>query len=166
MFKRDSFTCGYCGRTPPLVVLEVDHIQPVVLGGDNSEGNLITACFDCNRGKAGNDLKVAPPSIAEKTRLMREKERQLVEYNHMRQAESDRIEIDVWAIVDVLCGEPTTEYNKNKITTIKTFLKKLPVFEIIDAAEIAASVKPNSDYQKFKYFCGVCWNKIKGANNA
>ena len=32
VFKRDSFTCQYCGRSAPEVVLEVDHIVPVSKG--------------------------------------------------------------------------------------------------------------------------------------
>lgn len=52
VFKRDSFTCQYCGRRPADVVLEVDHINPRANGGDNDLLNLITACSDCNRGKS------------------------------------------------------------------------------------------------------------------
>lgn len=56
IFKRDAFTCQYCGRRPPDVVLEVDHIHPVAAGGDNDEMNLISSCDDCNRGKAAKVL--------------------------------------------------------------------------------------------------------------
>ena len=56
VFKRDLFTCQYCGRKSPDVVLEIDHIKPVCKGGDNSVINLITSCFDCNRGKKGEGL--------------------------------------------------------------------------------------------------------------
>ena len=56
VFKRDSFTCQYCGKSAPDVVLEVDHINPVSKGGDNDISNLITACFDCNRGKRDKKL--------------------------------------------------------------------------------------------------------------
>lgn len=51
IFKRDYFTCQYCGQRPPNVVLEVDHIEPRSKGGSNDDINLITSCFDCNRGK-------------------------------------------------------------------------------------------------------------------
>ena len=37
VFKRDSFTCQYCGRTAPSVILEVDHIKPVCDGGQNEK---------------------------------------------------------------------------------------------------------------------------------
>jgi 5-methylcytosine-specific restriction endonuclease McrA len=51
VFKRDSFTCQYCGKSAPDIILEVDHIHPVSRGGEEDITNLITSCFDCNRGK-------------------------------------------------------------------------------------------------------------------
>ena len=56
IFKRDKFTCQYCGKQPPEVVLVIDHINPVALGGDNDEMNLITSCESCNQGKGANSL--------------------------------------------------------------------------------------------------------------
>lgn len=57
VFKRDNFTCQYCGRKSPEVVLEIDHINPVSKGGTNNIMNLVTSCFDCNRGKGKTTLK-------------------------------------------------------------------------------------------------------------
>lgn len=34
VFKRDSFTCQYCGNMAPDIILEVDHINPVKNGGN------------------------------------------------------------------------------------------------------------------------------------
>lgn len=51
IFARDQFTCQYCGRKAPDVVLHVDHKLPVALGGDNDRENLVTACQECNAGK-------------------------------------------------------------------------------------------------------------------
>ena len=56
VFKRDRFTCQYCGRMSPDVILEVDHIKPVAEGGTNKMINLITSCRDCNRGKGKRKL--------------------------------------------------------------------------------------------------------------
>jgi 5-methylcytosine-specific restriction endonuclease McrA len=33
VFKRDSFTCQYCGQKAPDVILEIDHIKPVAKEG-------------------------------------------------------------------------------------------------------------------------------------
>lgn len=52
VFRRDSFTCQYCGAKPPDTVLEVDHVHPRSLGGPDALSNLKTACWNCNRGKA------------------------------------------------------------------------------------------------------------------
>jgi hypothetical protein len=52
IFKRDHFTCRYCGAKAPDVELEVDHVIPVNNGGTDDPENLITACVSCNSGKA------------------------------------------------------------------------------------------------------------------
>lgn len=51
VLRRDAHTCQYCGETAPNVVLQIDHIIPVALGGDDKPSNLVTACKDCNSGK-------------------------------------------------------------------------------------------------------------------
>lgn len=56
VFKRDAFTCQYCGRSAPDVVLEIDHIMPVSKGGDNDILNLVTSCQACNNGKSNRTL--------------------------------------------------------------------------------------------------------------
>jgi len=53
ILERDNFTCQYCGRTAPDVMLEVDHKISLADGGDNSPENLIASCTACNRGKSG-----------------------------------------------------------------------------------------------------------------
>lgn len=59
VFKRDSFTCQYCGESAPNVILNVDHIYPVSKGGNNEIMNLVTSCEDCNSGKSDKLLKEA-----------------------------------------------------------------------------------------------------------
>ena len=66
VFKRDKFTCQYCGVKAPEAILHVDHITPVAAGGTNDVMNLITACYDCNLGKGAKQL--ADNSVAEKRR--------------------------------------------------------------------------------------------------
>jgi 5-methylcytosine-specific restriction endonuclease McrA len=53
ILSRDGFKCRYCGRGPDDgVKLMVDHIFPKSKGGSNNPSNLITACEECNLGKA------------------------------------------------------------------------------------------------------------------
>lgn len=70
IFKRDKFTCQYCGAKAPEVVLNVDHIDPVANGGSNDIINLITSCFDCNSGK--RDKLLQDSSVLEKQRAQLE----------------------------------------------------------------------------------------------
>lgn len=56
VFKRDSFTCQYCGRKAPDVVLHIEHITPVSKGGKNTLMNLVTSCVECNLGKGARTL--------------------------------------------------------------------------------------------------------------
>jgi hypothetical protein len=56
IFKRDSFTCRYCGKKAPDVILQCDHIKPVAEGGTSDILNLLTSCVDCNSGKGARTL--------------------------------------------------------------------------------------------------------------
>ncbi len=52
IFRRDRYTCLYCGRTiADGIKLTLDHVVPKSKGGDFSAENLLTACHDCNVGK-------------------------------------------------------------------------------------------------------------------
>ncbi len=54
IFKRDNFTCKYCGKNPTQdkIKLHIDHIIPRSKGGLDIESNLITSCQECNLGKS------------------------------------------------------------------------------------------------------------------
>ena len=60
VFKRDNFTCVYCGRNPDKdgISLEIDHVMPVVDGGRMEMDNLVTACEECNHGKGSIPLSM------------------------------------------------------------------------------------------------------------
>ncbi len=48
VYARDGYRCVYCGRKGRSILLTIDHVHPVVLGGTNDPGNLVTACRACN----------------------------------------------------------------------------------------------------------------------
>jgi len=56
VFRRDDFTCVYCGRSAPYVRLQVDHRTAWSQGGTHDTENLVTACTDCNLGKGARPL--------------------------------------------------------------------------------------------------------------
>lgn len=57
VLQRDGFRCQYCGRSArDGATLHLDHVVPVVAGGETSEDNLITACEMCNLGKSSEEV--------------------------------------------------------------------------------------------------------------
>ncbi len=50
VMARDNNRCVYCGSEENLVI---DHLIPLLLGGDNEPDNLVASCRKCNSGKAG-----------------------------------------------------------------------------------------------------------------
>jgi len=52
IYKRDRYTCQYCGEQPGSEELTIDHIVPRATGGKSSWENCVLACVECNRHKA------------------------------------------------------------------------------------------------------------------
>ena len=51
VLARDAYRCVYCGEWFPEPMLTLDHVEPRMRGGDQSEGNLVAACRPCNSSK-------------------------------------------------------------------------------------------------------------------
>jgi len=52
IFKRDRFTCQYCGVQPGSEELTLDHVIPRAQGGESRWENCVLACVACNKRKA------------------------------------------------------------------------------------------------------------------
>jgi 5-methylcytosine-specific restriction endonuclease McrA len=52
IFKRDRYTCQYCGAQPGPDGLTIEHIVPRSKGGVSSWENCVLACVGCNKRKA------------------------------------------------------------------------------------------------------------------
>lgn len=50
VFKRDGYTCVYCGSEDKRK-LTIDHVVPQSRGGRDTWENLVTACLNCNQEK-------------------------------------------------------------------------------------------------------------------
>ncbi len=57
IFRRDHYTCQYCGQHDG--DLTIDHVWPKRLGGGHSWENLVTACAACNHKKGGRPAEQA-----------------------------------------------------------------------------------------------------------
>jgi len=51
VFRRDNFTCLYCGKRS--LDLTIDHVIPRQMGGRHLWNNVVTACASCNHRKGG-----------------------------------------------------------------------------------------------------------------
>jgi 5-methylcytosine-specific restriction endonuclease McrA len=52
IFKRDHYTCQYCGAQPGSEELSIDHVVPRSHGGASTWENCVLACITCNKDKA------------------------------------------------------------------------------------------------------------------
>lgn len=172
VFKRDSFTCQYCGQQAPDIVLHVDHIKPVSKGGTNSTLNLITSCRDCNGGKSNKE-------ISDDT-VINKQMQQLEDLQHKReqmemmfrwQKSLMNIEDDMLKKVCNFWNNLTRGWylNENGTSTVRKILKKHGLSAIMEAMRISAEtyLKTGEDgkitneswNQAFSRIGGICTNK-------
>lgn len=158
VFKRDNFTCCYCGKTPPGTTLEVDHVIPVSAGGSDTLGNLVTACVDCNRGKGARGLAVPVPApdLQEQVTLIRARAEQVKRYNALLARERKKSQAQVDELHDYWLDRfPMTRWAV-QVPFDQSFLKWLRFFtmeEIKSAIDTTARARGVS--RKPGYFNGI-----------
>lgn len=131
IFKRDKFTCQYCGQSSPLVVLEIDHILPICEGGGDDILNLITSCWGCNRGKGGIPLDhvVIGEDPYDRSVALLERERQLREYNAVLEEINTRVDQDLERLRELW---PRNIYGREE-TGLRNALERHPRETIAEA---------------------------------
>lgn len=139
VFARDSFTCQYCGRRPPDVVLECDHIHPQSKGGQDDLMNLITSCADCNRGKSAKVIsEVAPRPDADLAFLKTQQE--IVEVQRFLDAKKkqDGLNEQLCDVLrDLWCQSLTPEHEPTNVLLLP-WIAKYGAEEIAEAVKIAS----------------------------
>ncbi|MCP5245714.1 MAG: HNH endonuclease [Burkholderiales bacterium] len=164
IFKRDGFKCQYCGSTPPSVVLEVDHINPVSNGGNNDPINLITACFDCNRGKSNGLLNSIPESVVDKSELITEKLEQVKAYERLIKSKKRYEEKQIDEVQNTFnMYFEGYSFNKKFRESVRLFVQKLPIDSVTNAMQVACYKfqSSNDPNRATRYFCGICWREIR-----
>ena len=158
IFKRDNFTCQYCGESAPKVILELDHIVPVCKGGKNELTNLVTSCMSCNRGKGGTPLSDTNATEIAKRRLeeMALKSEQLAMMMKWRQELLKTKEKQINMIETIITNG---EYylkpeGRNKISFL---ISKYEFNQVYDAAML--SLRYNSIDQRMNKIGGICYNR-------
>lgn len=118
VLKRDAFTCQYCGKSAPDVILHLDHIKPVSKGGNNGILNLVTSCQSCNSGKS--DVELSDDSAVKKQQKqlvdMAEKHEQIklmVEWRESIESSSELLVKSVTKLVsDLMISKSPNEHGQ------------------------------------------------------
>lgn len=169
IFERDGFQCQYCGKCPPDVTLEVDHIVPVSKGGEDLKENLRASCFNCNRGKGAKRLKEEAPNDMDSKRRVQE----VLEMEKIAKAlkKANKIRTELRAEVCSIICEATGygECNKSSITSIIGVLEEFGPEKVIDWIEQSAMVvsagetifNQCDESDMIRYFFGIVKNQRK-----
>jgi hypothetical protein len=166
VFKRDSFTCQYCGRKAPEILLVIDHIEPVSKGGTNDILNLITACKDCNAGKS--DRQLSDSTILDKQRQQLEELQQRKEQIEMMfQWQKGLLDLNdqVTKQLADFWSEQVPGYglNENGMKALKRLEKRFEIDEIMSAMKIAVEQYLEFDKgEPTKDSVEQAWKKVGG----
>lgn len=172
VFKRDKFTCQYCGKRPPDVVLECDHIVPKVEGGPDTLENLTTSCMPCNQGKAGKPLDDVAPALDELEQLaalqeMQERKRDLRQQIAAAEAQRETEEEAINFVADLWVTETGSEEGFVSASVAKFLKRNLSLDRIQEAVESTRNLSSSkSGYQKWRYFCGACWKMVRACESS
>lgn len=164
VLRRDDHTCRYCGGRAPDVVLNVDHVTPVALGGGDHPSNLVTACKDCNAGKtsvppgaplvadvAQDAMRWAAAMAAAAEAALRKRD-ELIE-----RVEAFQVAWDRWqSNSQPLPLEPNWEASVHR-----WLAAGMPMDLITDSIPIAMTAKGVKPDDVFRYAAKVVWNQIR-----
>jgi hypothetical protein len=179
VFKRDKFTCQYCGRKTPEVILELEHVIPLIKGGSDDLDNLTTSCFECNRGKGVSllDTILKERDIHDETRLLAEREFQLAEYNYLKKKIRDRENKEteelrnyfIEKFRDYERGHAIDEFPNTLVRQNLKIMSFIDIFELIDIAVDITSRDSKGDYHTVaaaKYLTAILRNKLREKKNS
>ncbi|MBB5035494.1 HNH endonuclease [Prosthecobacter vanneervenii] len=141
VLKRDKFTCQYCGKAAPDVILHIDHINPVANDGDNDITNLITSCEGCNLGKS--DKLLSDDSALKKAKSQMDKLQERREQLEMMMEWQRGLKSLANTTVSELCTywedlAPGYQLNDNGKNDIKKWVRTFSIPEITSAMDVAA----------------------------
>lgn len=160
VLKRDKFTCQYCGRQAPDVVLSIDHIKPFSKGGTNEITNLITSCFDCNSGKT--DIELSDDSAIKKQKaqldLLQERREQL-EFMRQWQLElTDEVMTEAKIVNDVVRKMSGMSLTDEGLHAADKLIRQFGLELVCESVRIAFG-KYGDSRTAWSKVGGICWCK-------
>lgn len=164
IFKRDNFTCQYCGKAPPNAILEVDHVVSRKDGGGDEEINLITACFTCNRGKGKRSVgvdKLRKGGLKKEIEILKEEKDQLVAYyDFLKQRNKyEKQKLNVFQAAWKEASGDSNSLTESGLKSIIRLTENYRAEDIFRAIKITWDKKWGDNHNdQFKYMCGVLKN--------
>ncbi|MFF7327213.1 HNH endonuclease [[Kitasatospora] papulosa] len=167
VLRRDNHTCRYCGATAPDVPLRVDHVTPVALGGTDTPNNLVTSCEPCNSGKSSATVdsalveNVADDAIRWAAAMQQaaddllEQEKPKLEYRAGFLKEWNR-----WGYGEGEDRKAIGLPDDWKASVERFRIAGLPAWVWREIVDVAMGNGKVLDANKFKYCCGIAWNKV------
>jgi len=175
VLRRDNFACRYCGAKAPDVVLTVDHVVPVALGGSDDPSNLVTACGPCNSGKTSTQPD-APlvADVAQDALRWAAAMTQAAEIERRSRAEDNEF---FGAFIDMICetvrmpGHAVPDFvpedGQEMRRTVRQFQRLgLDLDDLTFSFRRASSNARLSEDHVWRYFCGVTWRLLEGRQQA
>lgn len=162
VLRRDNFTCRYCGLTAPDVHLRVDHVTPAVLGGPDDPTNLVTACEPCNSGKSSTTMDAPLVAEVEQKALLWARALEVAVQNRETELGNMRDLLDAFEGAWQERWDPAAPIGVGWQETVKRFVAYgLTYADLEDSVDIAYQAHLRQ-VDRWRYFCGICWNKAKG----
>lgn len=168
IFHRDGFICQYCGRRPPDVILELDHIRPVAEGGESCDENLATSCDDCNRGKAAKLLQYPPVKPDGDMQFLRSAQELLETRRFLEtQAEFEQLIPSVIAVVGSIWCDLFPWNAPPSEGTVRSWLRYFSAEELVEGIKIAGRMHakgkaPRHSLDLQQYIWGILRNREMG----
>lgn len=168
VFKRDEFTCQYCGRRPPEVTLEVDHIHPRAMGGDDDQMNLVTACADCNRGKSAKVLGsyVPRPDTDMAWLEMQQELAELKRYNEAKATRDKLLDVAYDLLMAHWQRSIRNTYYTPDENMLRYWIREFGPDEVEYAVDVVATKFDQRYFESrdhiMRYVGGILWKRRKG----
>lgn len=161
ILRRDEHTCRYCGGTVPDVVLTVDHVIPLALGGTDEAGNLVAACKDCNAGKSADSPSAALVSDVRADSLRWSAAMQVaagLALDEVEKVNAYVAAVDVgwqkWADGEIPRPGDWSRSVRN------WYSAGVPVELVTDAIDLAMQNRNVRHPEVWRYACGIVWKRL------
>lgn len=168
VFKRDKFTCQYCGSKAPDVVLVVDHIRPVAKGGENELLNLTTSCQVCNSGKGSRELDDSS-SVEKQRRQLEDLQERRDQLDMMLAWKKDLQNLDDHALSELASHwsrlVPGWSLNDAGLRELRKLIRSFGAPSVMDAMRIATTNYlsfSGGNKEPTRESVGLAWMRVGG----